>query len=124
MKMMLPDVIGHENQSQHYQHHRCLCLDLSGRITTPDRFSYHTCRPICPCSFLFAWANYTKVTDVLVKAYTKKGQGVWIAYGSQFFLIVELSASVSNGKRCESILKLADCSDEETGLWCFSEVGR
>jgi len=36
MKMMLPDVIGHENQSQHY---RCLCLDLSGRITTPDRFS-------------------------------------------------------------------------------------
>src|SRR6218665_3890664 len=22
--------------------HRCLCLDLSGRITTPDRFSYHT----------------------------------------------------------------------------------
>jgi len=21
MKMMLPDVIGHENQSQHYQHH-------------------------------------------------------------------------------------------------------
>jgi len=42
MKMMLPDVIGHENQSQHYQHYRCLCLDLSGRITTPDRFSYHT----------------------------------------------------------------------------------
>jgi len=42
MKMMLPDVIGHENQSQHYQHHRCFCLDLSGRITTPDRFSYHT----------------------------------------------------------------------------------
>jgi len=24
MKMMLLDVIGHENQSQHYQHHRCL----------------------------------------------------------------------------------------------------
>src|SRR6218665_786701 len=42
MKIMLPDVIGHENQSQHYQHHRCLCLDLSGRITTPDRFSYHS----------------------------------------------------------------------------------
>jgi len=42
MKMMLPDVIGHENQSQHYQHHRCLCLDLSWRITTPDRFWYHT----------------------------------------------------------------------------------
>src|SRR6218665_1743280 len=40
--MMLPDVIGHENQSQHYQHRQCLCLDLSGRITTPDRFSYHT----------------------------------------------------------------------------------
>jgi len=40
--MMLPDVIGHDNQSQHYQHHRCLCLDLSGRITTPDKFSYHT----------------------------------------------------------------------------------
>jgi len=39
---MLPDFIGHENQSQHYQHHLCLCLDLSGRITTPDRFSYHT----------------------------------------------------------------------------------
>ena len=33
MKMMLSDVIGHENQSQRYQHHRCLCLDLSGRIT-------------------------------------------------------------------------------------------
>jgi len=44
MKMMPPDVIGHENQSQHYQHHRCLCLDLSGRITTPDRFSYQTGR--------------------------------------------------------------------------------
>jgi len=42
MKMMLPDVIGHENKSQHYQHHRCLCLDLSGRNTTPDKFSYHT----------------------------------------------------------------------------------
>src|SRR6218665_1696910 len=41
-EMMLPDVIGHENQSHHYQHHRCLCLDLSGRITTPYRFSYHT----------------------------------------------------------------------------------
>src|SRR6218665_169662 len=38
MKMMLPDVIGHENQSQHYQHHRCLFLDLSGRITTPTDF--------------------------------------------------------------------------------------
>jgi len=36
--MMLPDVIGHENQSQHYQHHRF--LDSSGRITTPDRFSH------------------------------------------------------------------------------------
>src|SRR6218665_3055211 len=34
-----------ENQSQHYQHHQCLCLDLSGRITTPDRFSYHTVTP-------------------------------------------------------------------------------
>ena len=42
MKMMLPDVIGHENQSQHNQHHRCLCLDLSGQITTPHIFSYHT----------------------------------------------------------------------------------
>jgi len=30
---MLPDVIGHKNQSKHYQHHRCLCLDLSGLIT-------------------------------------------------------------------------------------------
>jgi len=45
MKMMLPYVIGHENQSQHYQHHRCLYLDLSGWITTLYRFSYHTgCR--------------------------------------------------------------------------------
>src|SRR6218665_3621644 len=35
------DVIGHENQSQHYMDHRCLCLELSGRITTPDGFSYH-----------------------------------------------------------------------------------
>ena len=42
MKMMLPDVIGHENQSQHCPDHRCLCLVLSGRIITPDRFSYHT----------------------------------------------------------------------------------
>src|SRR6218665_3073981 len=39
--MMLPDVIGHENQSQHYQNHRCLCIDLFGRITTPDRFPYY-----------------------------------------------------------------------------------
>src|SRR6218665_3849378 len=38
MKMMLPDVIGHENQSQHDQHHRRLCLDLSGRITCPTGF--------------------------------------------------------------------------------------
>jgi len=45
MKIMMPDVICHEkfeNQSQHYQHHRCLCSDLSGRITTLYRFSYHT----------------------------------------------------------------------------------
>ena len=42
MKMLLPDVIGHENQSQHCPDHRCLCLVLSGRITTPDGFSYHT----------------------------------------------------------------------------------
>ena len=42
MKAMLLDVIGHKNQSHNYQHHRCLCLDLSGRITTPDRVSYHT----------------------------------------------------------------------------------
>ena len=42
MKMMLPDVIGHENQSQHSPDHRCLCLVLSGRITTPDGFSFHT----------------------------------------------------------------------------------
>src|SRR6218665_908720 len=42
MKMMLLDVIGHENQSQHCPDHQCLCLVLSGRITTPDRFSYHT----------------------------------------------------------------------------------
>ena len=42
MKMMLPDVIGHENQSQHYPDHRYLCLEFSGHITTPDRFSYHT----------------------------------------------------------------------------------
>ena len=33
MKMMLPDVIGHENQSQHCPGYRCLCLGLSGRIT-------------------------------------------------------------------------------------------
>jgi len=39
---MLPDVIGHENQSQHCPGHRCLSLMLSGRITMPDRFSYHT----------------------------------------------------------------------------------
>jgi len=44
MKMMLPDVIGPDNQSQHYQHHRCLCLVLSGRVTTPNGFSYHTSR--------------------------------------------------------------------------------
>src|SRR6218665_495855 len=39
---LLSNVIGHENKSQHYPDHRCLCLELSGRITTPDRFSYHT----------------------------------------------------------------------------------
>src|SRR6218665_3361488 len=42
MKMMLPGVIGHENQSQHCPDHRCLCLVLSGRITTPDGFLYYT----------------------------------------------------------------------------------
>src|SRR6218665_3527994 len=41
-EMMLPDVICHENQSQKCSDHRCLCLVLSGRITTPDGFSYHT----------------------------------------------------------------------------------
>src|SRR6218665_3302088 len=41
MKMMLPDVIGHE--IQHYQHHQCLCLDVpdglifAGQIFTPHR---------------------------------------------------------------------------------------
>jgi len=42
MKMVLPDVIGNKNQSQHCPDHRRLCLVLSGRITTPDGFSYHT----------------------------------------------------------------------------------
>src|SRR6218665_1920922 len=42
---LLCDVIGHENQSQHYPVHRYLCLELSGRITTPDGFSYHTGTP-------------------------------------------------------------------------------
>src|SRR6218665_3221609 len=32
MKMMLPHVIGHENQSQHYQHHRCLCLGAVHKV--------------------------------------------------------------------------------------------
>ena len=32
MKIMLPDVIGHENQSQHYPDHRYLCLELPGQI--------------------------------------------------------------------------------------------
>jgi len=51
MKMMMPDVIGHENQSQYHQHHRCLCLDLSGRL--PRRTDFHTApdllmwRPLC-----------------------------------------------------------------------------
>jgi len=36
------DVIGHENQSQHYPNHRYLCLELSGRIIMQDGFSYHT----------------------------------------------------------------------------------
>jgi len=42
MKMMLPDVVGYENQSQHCPDHQYLCLVLSGQITTPDEFSYHT----------------------------------------------------------------------------------
>jgi len=36
MVMMLADVIGHENQSQNCPDHRCLCLVLTGRISTPD----------------------------------------------------------------------------------------
>src|SRR6218665_577132 len=40
--MLLCDVIDHENQSQHYPDHRYLCLELFGRITTLDEFSYHT----------------------------------------------------------------------------------
>src|SRR6218665_2981085 len=44
MKMMLRDVIGHDHQSQHCPDHRCLCLVLSGRITTRDGLSYHTDR--------------------------------------------------------------------------------
>src|SRR6218665_3655361 len=66
MKMMLPDVIGHENQSQHYQHHRCLCLDLSGRITTPDRFSYHTGRGLVTpwwCIRL-QWTRWHRLTSL------------------------------------------------------------
>src|SRR6218665_576493 len=50
MKMMLPDVIGHGNQSQRCPDHRCLCLVLSRRITTPDGFSYHTCLLSSNCS--------------------------------------------------------------------------
>ena len=42
MKIMLLDVIGHENQPQHYPDHRYLCLELSGRIIMPDEFSYHS----------------------------------------------------------------------------------
>jgi len=38
MKMMLHDVIDHENQSQHFPDHQCLCVVLSGRITTQDGF--------------------------------------------------------------------------------------
>src|SRR6218665_2952522 len=39
---LLRDVIGHENQSQHYPDHRYICLELSRRISTPNGFSYHT----------------------------------------------------------------------------------
>ena len=52
---MLTDVIGHENQSQHYQHHRCVCLDLyglprlTGFHTTPAAVSY-TQHTRCSCS--------------------------------------------------------------------------
>src|SRR6218665_1530963 len=53
MKLMLPDVIGHDNQSQHNQHHRCLCLDLSGQITT--RTDFHTTPDLW--SFVSLWVS-------------------------------------------------------------------
>jgi len=43
MKIMLPDIICHENQSQHYQHHRCFMPRLirtdyhAGQIFIPHR---------------------------------------------------------------------------------------
>src|SRR6218665_1235192 len=43
-RQLLCDVIGHDNQSQHYPNHGYLCLELSGRITTPGGFSYYTGR--------------------------------------------------------------------------------
>src|SRR6218665_372513 len=42
--MLLYDVISHENQSQHHPDPRCVCLELSGRISAPDGLSYHTGR--------------------------------------------------------------------------------
>jgi len=45
MKMVLPDVIGHENQSQHCPDHRCLCLVLSGQL--PRRTDFHTTPAQC-----------------------------------------------------------------------------
>src|SRR6218665_1081971 len=42
MKMMLPDVIGHENQSQHCPDHRCFMFGVIRTDYHPDAFSYHT----------------------------------------------------------------------------------
>src|SRR6218665_815564 len=52
-RQLLCDVIGHDNQSQHYPDHGYLCLELSGRITTPNGFSYHTGCCALECANVF-----------------------------------------------------------------------
>ena len=59
MKPMLPDVIGHENQSQHYPDHGYLCLQLSGQITT--RTDFHT----TPAKSAAAWGSNSKICAII-----------------------------------------------------------
>ena len=63
---MLPDVIGHENKSQHCPDHRCLCLVLSGRIIT--RTNFHTtpaCR-VCMVSWDLIKSTSRPIAHILI----------------------------------------------------------
>src|SRR6218665_424247 len=88
---------GHENQSQHYPDHRYLYLELSGRIPTPDGFSYHTAgRGLCNVHTwsmtiltifvqhytILSTRNYDKLMNSSIRSWAAQGPCFGIKYRS------------------------------------------